>query len=60
MAYKDANEIKTLVDDTATLVDHIKPLYNFKANDEVTWKEKKMYIKEQKRLQKEMMEDIND
>jgi len=60
MVYKDANEIKTLVADTATLVDHIKPLYNFKANDEVTWKEKKMYIKEQKRLQKEMMEDIND
>lgn len=51
MAYKDATEIKNLVSDTATLVDHLKPLYNFKASEDYSWKDKKKFIKEHKRME---------
>ncbi|MCQ2210093.1 MAG: RtcB family protein [Paludibacteraceae bacterium] len=57
MAYKSADEIKNLVLDTAELVDHLKPLYNFKANDEITWKERKKYEKEMKNRIKEIEEE---
>jgi len=33
MAYKDANEIIGQISPTADLIDHIKPVYNFKASE---------------------------
>ena len=31
MAYKDSEEIKKYISDSAEIVEHIKPIYNFKA-----------------------------
>jgi RNA-splicing ligase RtcB len=33
MAYKDAAEIEALVGDTVEVVDHLVPVYNFKAGE---------------------------
>ena len=32
MAYKNGDEIKKLITPTADIVDHLIPIYNFKAN----------------------------
>ena len=33
MAYKTMNEIMTQIEPTAEIIDHIKPVYNFKASE---------------------------
>ena len=32
-AYKDSNEIIQAIEPTAEIIDHLKPLYNFKAEE---------------------------
>lgn len=34
MAYKDAEEIKRLIGDTVEIIEHIRPIYNFKATED--------------------------
>ena len=33
MAYKNSNEIIQAIEPTAEIIDHLKPLYNFKAEE---------------------------
>lgn len=33
MAYKNGNEIKELIGETGKVVEHLKPVYNFKSPD---------------------------
>ena len=32
MAYKDGEEIKRLIENRVDIIDHLKPLYNFKSS----------------------------
>ena len=39
MAYKNGDEIKELITPTAQILDHLVPVYNFKASeDDAPWK----------------------
>ncbi len=38
MAYKNSDEIKDLVQQTAEIIEHIKPIYNFKATKNILYK----------------------
>lgn len=47
MAYKNGDEIKSLIQSTATVIDHLKPFYNFKcAEDASLIKRRKEKMKE--------------
>jgi RNA-splicing ligase RtcB len=42
MAYKSLEDIAEVIRDTVTIIDIMKPVYNFKASDdEMPWKKKK-------------------
>lgn len=47
MAYKNGDEIKSLIQSTATVVDHLKPVYNFKCAEDAS------FIKKRKEKMKE-------
>lgn len=42
MAYKDCGKIEAYLEPSVEIVTRVKPLYNFKASEEKSWKEKKM------------------
>jgi RNA-splicing ligase RtcB len=46
MAYKKSNEIINNIQDTVKIIDIIKPIYNFKAQEEKKWYEKKKLNKQ--------------
>ena len=40
MAYKSLADIIDVIRDSVEIIDIMKPVYNFKASDEVSWKKK--------------------
>jgi len=48
MAYKEYGKIEAYLEPSVEIVKRVRPLYNFKATEEKSWREKKMADKERK------------